>query len=313
MNTRLPLIALVIILTACSNTPLVTVTSEVTVTLPSLPTMTDTPVPAPTMAEIPLETTLDFTPAYDTGVVEVQVAGVPVNFQIMTADNLDGKGIGAVKINDSKVTQWNQERSEAALGEFTLKMLYEVWQARGGAEGRGGDKGVSFEQFAGMIAAGDVDGTKMRLTNVYQMGAEEPMRELWIAPFAPEGADTGEVTAIRNVLFVWRNVARTEGMTVLDQGTGLAMKKVVNMGTKTLIIEIGLGSYGNSGVATTTGRFTKVLSTVGNFLGGQNNFRENRDLRFTISLENGYSCFSGAIVVEDSWGRKSEFEQKCNP
>ncbi len=295
---------------ACSNAPQVTAALEVTST--PLPTMTDTPVPAPTMTETPLETPLDFTPAYDTGVVEVQVEGVPVNFQIMTADNLDGKGIGAVKINDSKVTRWNQERSEAALGEFTLKMLYEVWQARGGAEGRGGDKGVSFEQFAGMIAAGDVDGTKMRLTNVYQMGAEEPMRELWIAPFAPEGADTGEATAIRNVNFVFTNAARTEGMTVLSTNTGTSFKTIIN--GNSVYFYMGLDRYSNSDVGVSAIRFVATMANgLPSFLRGNVKFFENRGLMNIISSEDSLSCWSSAVQILNGAGEKGNNERKCNP
>jgi len=257
---------------------------------------------------------IDFEISSDTGVVTAEISGLQVSSQILTAANLDGKGIGSVLLNEGKNRpKWSKEYSEHALNEFTLGVLHEVWRAKGGVDGTGPiDKSIDADAYAAMIVSGPSMDTQITLSNVYEMGSDVAIPKLVIAPFAPQGRDVGDARLITNVVYSFVNATRTDNMTVTGQSNGTSLKVIVN--GNSLYILMGLDKYGGDpATSATAGSLTDLMGSIPAFLKGRISYHSNYDLLKTIRSEDSNSCLSSAIQIRNGQGKMSQEEEKCNP
>ena len=257
------------------------------------------------------EANYDFEISSDTGIIESNINGVAITSQIITAESLDGKGIGSILINEGNNNpKWSKENSETAINTFTLGLLHDVWSTRGGLNGTGPtDTNIDAAGYAALLASGDGEAAQIHLKNVYELGSDTP-QNIVIAPFlhgpAPEG-----VRVINNVTYVFTNATRTEDMTIIDKDSGTAFKAIIS--DDTLMLYVGLGNYPNSNMSATATRMTKMMSSISSYLKGRTTFWQNLDLNAIIATEESASCYSSALQIFNGQNTMSKFEKQCNP
>jgi hypothetical protein len=285
------------------------VSATLTPTATATPTASITPTPTVPTKEAATEFVPDWKVAFETESIITEMGGAQIKTKIVTAEDLDSKQIGKIDLNDGEVNaKWSRENSGAAVNEFTMKLLRHVW-------GNNNPKadGVDANGYAQMIAdcaKGEigVEDVALPLKGVFVDGADQP-QDVKIAPFCGKGGEG--IRQVDEVVYVFRNAANVEGLTVVDESSGYGNK--IELTDKTLYLTLGSGTSMNKKIQGTSGSIAKKMAGLPSFLIGKKSFFADYSFMGILVDEWRASCFRGAVQVFDSFDKMSNQEQTCNP